>query len=320
MDRDTLFRHQAVNFLQSALMLAGMAALLGAIGWLLGGAEIVVGIIVAGVVVFLMGPRVSPRLILRLYAAQRLDHRSAPGLQRLLMDLSVRANLNRAPDLYYVPSQVINAFTVGGRNDAAIAITDGMLRELNARELAGVLAHELSHVRHNDTRVMGLADLVARFTHFLSLFGQLLILINLPLILLTDATVPWTAVLLLVFAPNIAALLQLALSRTREFRADLGAVDITGDPEGLASALSKLEYQQQGLLQRLFLPQRQQAEPSLLRTHPGTHERVRRLLALRPEPRRPNSWSSASNDLDFIPTHVSGVRRPPRHRITGLWH
>jgi len=101
---------------------------------------------------------------------------------------------------------------------------------------------------------MNLADTLTRVTANLSFLGQIILFINLPLILMTGEGVSWLAILLLVFAPTLSALLQLALSRTREFDADLGAAELTGDPEGLASALAKLEAHQRGWLRRILLP------------------------------------------------------------------
>jgi heat shock protein HtpX len=167
---------------------------------------------------------------------------------------------------------------------------------------------------------MTLADLVSRITHALSLVGQLLVLINLPLFLLNEATLSWLAILLLIFAPTLSALLQLALSRTREFDADLSAVDLTGDPQGLASALIKLE-QQGGFLERLLMPGRHDPEPSLLRTHPRTEERIQRLLSLSSTPSMNIFPTSIAREDSFpLPKHFSAVKRKPCWHISGLWH
>jgi heat shock protein HtpX len=195
------------------------------------------------------------------------------------------------------------------------------LRQLTLRELAGVIAHEISHIRNNDMSVMGLADLVSRMTNMLALFGQLLVVVNLPLYLLTGAAVPWLAIGLLMIAPTITALLQLALSRTREFDADLGAVALTGDPQGLASALARLESQRGSLWERVFLPGRREPEPSLLRTHPRTEERIERLLELSREERPQLVPGVMPVDTIFLlPNHYPEVRRTPRWHIGGLWH
>ncbi len=286
MDPTAVRRHKLLNWLQSTLMLSGMGGLVAVVGWLLageGGAWLALGL---GALMILLSPRLSPRLVLRMYGAVPIDYPQAPQLHALMEALARRAELPTVPKLYYVPSPELNAFTMGRPQEAVIAVTDGLLRTLSLRELAGVLGHEIAHIRNNDVWVMNLADTLTRVTANLSLLGQLILLINLPLIMMTGQGVSWVAVLLLVFAPSLSALLQLALSRTREYDADLGAVELTGDPEALASALEKLEYHNQGWLRRILLPRRGDPEPSLLRTHPPTRERIRRLQELARHPRQ----------------------------------
>ncbi len=167
---------------------------------------------------------------------------------------------------------------MGSRADPAIAVTEGLIRSLDARELAGVLAHETSHIANNDMRIMALADTVTRMTHLLSMLGVLLAVLSLPLALFGLGFVsPW-ALLLLVAAPAVSALMQMALSRTREYLADLEAARLTGDPVGLASALGRLERQTMAPW-RLLIGGGYGAgsDASLLRTHPATVERIRRL-------------------------------------------
>ena len=194
-------------------------------------------------------------------------------------------------------------------------MSDGLLRNLSSRELMGVLAHEVSHIRHNDMWVMTLADLVSRLTGLLSLVGQVLLLVNLPLLLLGMATFSWLGVLLLIAAPTISALLQLALSRSREYEADMGAADLTGDPAALASALHRLDRVPGGWFEQVFLPGRRVPDPSLLRTHPPTEERVRRLLSL--VARRPRVRTMPEYDpwLSALPR----ITMTPRWRIGGMW-
>jgi heat shock protein HtpX len=115
-------------------------------------------------------------------------------------------------------------------------------------------------------------------TSFFSSVGQVLLFLNLPLILLGGTGFPWGMILLLLGAPTVSLLLQLALSRTREFEADQGAAELTGDPEGLARALDRMEAQQRGLMQNLFGIGRSPVGSNLLRTHPPTEERIRRLM------------------------------------------
>ncbi|GIX30869.1 MAG: Zn-dependent protease [Porticoccaceae bacterium] len=307
-------RHAWLNWLQSVLLLASMGAVVGLLGhWLWGpdGLVVFLSLALGGL---LLGHGLSPRLALALYGARPLRAEEAPGLYALVEELSRRAGLERIPTLWWVPSPLLNAFAVGTRRDAAIGLTDGLLRNLDARELAGVLAHEVSHIRADDLWVMGLADLMSRTAHLLSLLGQLLLLFNLPLWATAGVHLPWGALLLLVAAPLVVTAAQLALSRTREFDADLNAAALTGDPEGLASALARLETLQGGWLERLFwgrgLPQ-----PSWLRTHPPTEERIARLLALSQEAE--GALAVAAPLVTRLPEPV--VRRP-RLRLTGLWY
>lgn len=308
-------RHEWRNRLQTVVLLAGMVALLSACGWVLGGVGGVVWALAAGAVGIALSPRASPRMALRLYGAQPISRRDMPELVDLLAQISERAGLRSAPELYYVPNRMLNAFALGGPKDAVIGVTDGLLRHLNGRELAGVLAHEVSHVRNNDLRVMALADAVSRLTGVMSLLGMMLLFGSVPLLLTTGVAIPWLLVLLLTFAPTLASLLQLALSRTREFEADLDAAGITGDPRGLASALAKLERHQRGLLETMFLPGRRIPNPSLIRTHPSTEERIRRLLALEDRADRVGEPPEPIT----LPDRFGPRRSAPSRYVTGLW-
>lgn len=307
--------HKFINRLQTALMLAGIAFVLGLAGWSFGGLPMMLNLLFAGVLLLLISPRLSPRLILRMYRAEPLE--GVPELTRIVAELARRAGLPRPPALYHVPSRLLNAFAVGSPDDAAIAVTDAMLHKLTLRELSGVLAHEISHIRHNDLRVMSMADALSRLTQSFSLVGQLMLFMNLPLILGGYGRISWLGIFLLIFAPQITALLQLALSRTREYDADLGAVELTGDPEGLASALAKLEREQRGFMEQIFLPNRRNPEPSLLRTHPPTEERIRRLLALRP--RRADRLVLVDHPLRLGSRLQPPARLPHRH-LWGNWY
>jgi heat shock protein HtpX len=227
--------------------------------------------------------RISPQVVLKLYKAQPLPPHELPELHRIIRELARRADLPSIPQLYYVPSKMMNAFAVGRKEDSAITITDGLIRNMNLRQLTGILAHETAHIRNGDLKVMALADVLSRITSFMSTMG----LIGIPLVLGTGMRLSWVGLLLLIFAPTIGGLLQLGLSRTREFDADLDGATLTGDPEGLASALTTLERKQGRVLEGLLLPGSRLPDPSLLRTHPRTEDRVQRLLALRKDQRLP---------------------------------
>ena len=319
-DSDAWQQHAWLNRLQSVALLGFMGGFLALLGWLLWGGAGVITLLVVGVLGVFLNPSTSPRWVMKMYGASRLGRDQASGLWSALEVLSQRAGLPRIPDLYYVPSGMLNAFAVGHPAGSAIALTDGLLQNLDDRELLAVLAHEMSHIRNNDLWVMGLADMFSRATSFLSLFGQLLLIVNLPLVMTGYAAINWLAIALLIFAPNLSALAQLALSRTREYDADLNAARLTGDPEGLASALAKIERVQGGWLERILLPGRRVPEPSLLRTHPRTEDRIRRLADLR---RRDQAIGLLADETRARSGTVApGQRelRAPRWHVNGLWH
>lgn len=316
LDADRLRNHKRRNLLHSVGLVAGLAGLLGLTSWLIWGPEIALGALGGLILALALRPAVPPTAIMSLYGARPLDPRAVPGLARLLGLLARRADLPGVPKLYYLPSTTLNAFAVGGRDDAVVCVTDGLLRRLDLRELAGVLAHEISHIRNNDLRIMGLADLLTRLTAIMSYVGMFLLFLNLPLILVGAAHVPWLAVLLLIFAPTLGSLLQLGLSRAREYDADLDAAGLTGDPVGLARALEKLERYQGRFWEELVLPGRRIPEPSLLRTHPPTEERVRRLIELAPGDHSPDLGPQSATEalqLDRAP-------RAPRYHWSGTWY
>jgi heat shock protein HtpX len=213
----------------------------------------------------------------------------------------------------------LNAFATGTPQKAVIGITEGLLRRLTLNELAGVLAHEISHIRNNDLAVMGLADVMTRFTQMLAYLALILALINLPAFLLNEAEISFWGLVLLYLTPTAGSLIQLALSRTREYDADIEAVSLTGDPDSLASALEKLERYQGQFWEDMTLPVpgRRIPQPSLLRSHPPTEERIARLRALTDRQMLPH-MSLAEEPMDALV--ASGpVTMRPRYRWTGVW-
>ena len=214
---------------------------------------------------------------MRLYGARSLQRGEISRIHEMVDLLARRASLSRAPRLYYVSTRLMNAFTVGDRENSAIGLTDGLLRALNLRELAGVPGarsqsrEEQRHAGHDtgrrrEPRRVDVSNSGAfqRGVH-VSRWGRVS-----------------RGSFLLVYSltPTVLALLQLALSRTREFDADVGALELTGDAVGLASALGKMERYQQRFLDRILATGRQVPAPSILRSHPNTEERIRRLVEL----------------------------------------
>lgn len=309
--------HAWRNYLHTIILLAAMGGYLALLGWLLFGLSGLIVFIVVGVVAALFNPGLSPQLVMRMYRATPISAAAMPELAHAMVELSRRAELDKVPALYYVPSKMMNAFAVGSPDKAAIGLTDGILRGMNGRQLAGVLAHEISHVRNNDLWVMGLADLFSRAMSFLSVFGVFLLVVKFPLIVMGVTSISWWAILMLIVGPGLISLTQLALSRTREFDADLNAALLTGDPKGLASALHLLERIQGGWLERVVMPGRHVPEPSLLRTHPKTEERIERLMNLTTDP-QPQLAPVVVPHMQRVA--VRPVQAMPRWRVSGLWY
>ena len=279
-------RHALLNLFHTWLLVGGSLALFVICAFVFFGPAGIVYALVFGGVSLLMAARVSPQLVLKMYKAVPVGRERFPAGHAILDELASRAELDSRPRLYILPSDTMNAFAVGRRHDSALCMTDRLVRSLSRRELAGVMAHEISHIANEDVKVMAIADMVSRFTSALSTLGMLTLLFNLPAILTGGtAGVPWLGIVLLMAAPTIGALLQMALSRTREYDADLGAAMLTGDPDGLASALAKLEQAQRQQRGRhwegVVLPGGRVPDPSLLRSHPDTGERIARLMALK---------------------------------------
>ena len=281
-------RNRAMNRLHTALLAVGSLLLLAVTAWAFGGTTGIVYAVVFGAVSMVLVRRVSPRMVLAMYKARPVTRAEFPTGVASWRSSPAAPACPPLPTLYVIPSKMLNAFAVGRRANSAIAVTDALATKLSARELAGVLAHEISHIAHEDMRVMAFADMVSRFTSFLSTVGLLSLVLNvLGFAGGFGAQVPWLTVLVLLAAPAVGGLLQMALSRTREFDADLGAAMLTGDPDGLASALPKLEKAQGRIWEGLMLPGSRIPDPSILRTHPVTAERVARLMALKAAPGGP---------------------------------
>jgi heat shock protein HtpX len=277
------------NLLKTAVLMAAITALFMAIGSLLGGHS---GMMVALVIALAMNffsYWFSDKLVLRMYNAHQVDETSAPQFYRMVADLAQRAGLPM-PRVYLINEDAPNAFATGRNPDhAAVAATTGILRVLSERELRGVMAHELSHVRHRDILISTIsatmAGAISMLANFAMFFGG------------RDdegrSTNPIVGLLVMLLAPLAASLIQMAISRAREFEADRGGAEISGDPQALASALQKIHRYAQGipLLTAERHPETAQMmimNPlsggglrGLFSTHPSTEERVERLLAMR---------------------------------------
>lgn len=313
LNADVQRSHNLRNLLHTVILVAGTGLLAGGIAYVVYGPTGLVWAAVFGAIgIWLLG-RASPAMVLKLYKARPLQAHELPELHDALRTLAERAKLPAVPRLHYVPSQMLNAFAVGRKDDSAVAITDGLLRAMNLRQLAGILAHEVSHIRSGDLKVMGMADVLNRITGTMSMLG----LLGVPLMFGTGWNIPILGLALLIFAPTIGGMLQLALSRAREYDADLDGATLTGDPEGLASALALLERRQGAKWEGLVLPGSRQPEPSMLRTHPRTEDRIARLLALR----KTETMTIPETRSVPGPSIVPPIQRPRIHwQRMGIWY
>jgi heat shock protein HtpX len=291
-DAEALRRQRFLNLLQSAVLLLGLFALAAATGFLFAGTD---GVIIAAAIAasfLILNPVSSDALFRYVYGAIPLTPTVAPGLVATAAELARRAELERTPALFLIPTSVLQAMAAGSREAPSIAVTTGLLRTLSSRELAAVLAHEVSHIRHGDMFVMRLAAGAGSMTRAMSTAGMFLVIAYFPVLWSTGAALSPAAIALLVLAPTVSDLLELSLSRRREFLADQGAVELTGDPVALARALKRIEEMQGDDWERFTA--RGGRWLRWFRTHPTTAERIERLaeLVALPQAELPTwSWS-----------------------------
>lgn len=288
-----------MNVLRTGILLAAMTALFLGVGLLLGGES---GIVIAFVIAIGMNAFAywnSGAMILRMHNAREADERSAPELYAMVRELATRAGLPM-PRVYIIDTPQPNAFATG-RNpeNAAVAATTGIMRLLTREELAGVMAHELAHVQNRDTLTMTIAATIAGAIGFLSQFAFFFRGGS------GNRPNPLIAMALMIFAPLAASVVQMAISRTREYSADKRGAEICGRPDWLASALQKIEGAARGKVlpsverhpetAHLFIlnPLSGAGMNSLFRTHPPTQERIRRLLELNADPTDPPHFGNA---------------------------
>jgi len=276
------------NWFKTGLLMAGILALFGAIGAVLGGQQgMLVALAIGGAMNFFTY-WFSDKIVLRMYNAQEVDESSAPQLYRMVRELASRAGLPM-PRVYLIDEPQPNAFATG-RNpeNAAVAATTGILRLLSPRELRGVMAHELAHVKHRDILISTLSATVA---------GAISTLANFGLFFghgqdRENSGNPLLALVVMIVAPIAAMLIQFAISRTREFGADRGGAEISGDPRALADALAKIDAYARGIplptaeahpatgQMMIINPLSGGGLRGLFSTHPATEERIARLYAM----------------------------------------
>jgi len=278
-----------MNYARTAILLAGLTALFMAVGYLLGGPEgmMIAFIVAVGMNVFSYWR--SDKLVLSMYRAQEVDDRTAPEFVGLVRELSTRAGLPM-PRTYLMDNPQPNAFATG-RNPqhAAVCATTGLLDMLSPRELAGVIGHELTHVKNRDTLTMTVTATIAGAISMLAQFGMFFGGGRRG----SGNRGGGLAALLAIFlAPLAAMLVQMAISRTREYAADRGSAQLSGDPLGLVSALGKIDTaarqienvpaQRNPATAPLFIinPLSGVRMDNLFATHPSTANRIAALEAL----------------------------------------
>ena len=245
-----------------------------------------------------------PGLVLRAIGARAVSRSDGPALYDMLDALCQRAGLERAPLLCWVGERAPVAFTVGQGEATTIVQSAALLPGMTRREIQGILAHEIVHVRNGDIALMQLAMVAGRLTRLLSQIGLLLIFLSLFLRVTAVQTLPIAPLMILIVAPIAVSMLQLALSRAREGEADLEAAELTGDPHALASALVKMRRHEQMPLRGRFPTVAPLRIPSLFRDHPATEERIRALLAMP----QPPGIAPEDDALQFVPEYEA--RRP----------
>lgn len=300
---DSEHRHRHTRQ-HSALLLIAMAALLSYCGWIIAEWDGILWSLVGGAVMLALVRRVPPGLVLTAIGARPVVRWEAPVLHDIIEALCRRAGLDHVPHLCWVGDRFPVALTIGAGEATTIALSEGLIRDMTAREIRGILAHEIVHVRNGDLALMQLAMVVGQLTRTVSQIAFLLVFFSLFLRTVSAPNFPIVPLVVLAAAPLGVGLLQLALSRTREGEADLEAAELTGDPHGLASALMKLRRQEQMLLRGRFPNAAQLRVPSLFRDHPATEERIQALLAM---PQPPNA-EAPDDDLMDHPYEAQALR------------
>src|SRR5919112_2679299 len=224
-----------MNFMKTAMLLAALTALFGVVGYLLGGSNGMMIALGLAVVTNLFAYWNSDRLALSAHGAVEVDDRTAPELVGMVRALSQRAGLPM-PRVYLIDNPQPNAFATG-RNpqNAAVAATTGILQTLTYDELAGVMAHELAHIKNRDTLIMTVSATIAGAVATIAQFGFLFGARG------DDRPHPIMGLAMMLLAPVAATIIQLMISRSREYAADRLGAEIEGDPLALASALAKIE-------------------------------------------------------------------------------
>ena len=280
------------NTVKTALLLGALTGLLMLVGGLIGGKGGVYIAFIFAVILNFGSYWFSDKIVLKMYKAQEVSESVAPDLYSIVRNLALKVALPM-PRVYIIPEETANAFATG-RNEkhAVVAVTEGIMRILNKEELEGVIAHELSHIKNGDMLIASIAATIAGAIGMLATMAQ------------------WSAIFgggrsddddngggiigliaIAIFAPLAAAVIQMAISRSREYMADAGGARITKNPYGLAAALEKLAKASQIIpmnanpsTAHLFIvnPLTRKSLMNLFSTHPPLEERIARLRSMKP--------------------------------------
>ncbi len=271
-----------MNGFKTTLLLAAMTALFMGLGLILGGkgGAMIALLIAAGMNLFTFWN--ADRIVLRMHDAREVDARSAPEFHGIVRDLAMRAGLPM-PCVYLIDSPHPNAFATGrDPAHAAVAATTGLLAALSRDEVAGVMAHELAHIRNRDTLIMTMTATIA---------GAISMIANFGMFFGRDRSGGMlTALAAMIMAPFAAMIVQMAISRTREYGADRGGAEISGNPRALASALAKIARGADAIpnpvaeanpaAAALYIVPARTGRDSLFSTHPDTGNRIAELEAI----------------------------------------
>lgn len=276
------------NWVKTFMLMAAITALFIVIGGVIGGRSGMMFALIMALGMNFFSYWFSDKMVLRMYNAQEVDASTAPQFYGMVQELAQRAQLPM-PRVYLINEDAPNAFATGRDPEhAAVAATTGILRVLSERELRGVMAHELAHVQHRDilisTIAATMAGAIAALANFAMFFGG------------RDEngnrSNPIASIAVAILAPLAASLIQMAISRAREFEADRGGATISGDPQALAMALDKIHRYAQGIpfqtaeqhpatAQMMIMnPLSGSGIANLFSTHPATEERVARLMQM----------------------------------------
>ena len=276
------------NYLKTSILMAGIMALFGAIGAYIGGAQGMLLALIVGGGMNIFSYWFSDTMVLKMYKAQQVDEASSPYLFNMVKELAEKAQLPM-PRVFIIDEAQPNAFATGRNPEhAAVAATTGILQMLSARELRGVMAHELAHVKHRDILISTVSATMA---------GAIAMLANFALFFggrgsNGERSNPLASIAMMLLAPLAASLIQMAISRGREFEADRGGAEISGDPRALADALAKIDAYARGIPMQTADAHPETAQMMIMNplsggglrgmfsTHPSTEERIARLHAI----------------------------------------